>query len=63
MAAVFAVGSSVTVEWLSRRLRLREDSAIAVIWALGMAVGVLFVFLTPGYVPELNNLLLAQSSP
>ena len=57
MAAVFAVGSSVTVEWLSRRLRLREDSAIAVIWALGMAVGVLFVFLTPGYVPELNNLL------
>lgn len=57
MAAVFAVGSSVGVEWLSRRLRLREDSAIAVIWALGMALGVLFVFMTPGYVPELNAFL------
>ena len=57
MAAVFAVGSSMGVEWMSTRLRLREDSAVAVIWALGMAVGVLFVFLTPGYVPELNSFL------
>lgn len=57
MAAVFAVGSSLGVDWLARRHRVREDSAIAVIWALGMAVGVLFVFLTPGYVPELNSFL------
>lgn len=57
MAAVFAVGSSMAVENLSRTWRLREDSAIAVVWALGMAIGVLFVFLTPGYVPELNSFL------
>lgn len=57
MAAVFAVASSLGVDWLSRRHRVREDSAIAVIWALGMAVGVCFVFLTPGYVPELNTFL------
>lgn len=56
-AAVFAVGSALGVEWLSTRIRVREDSAIALIWALGMAVGVLFVFLTPGYVPELNSFL------
>ncbi|MDE6267617.1 MAG: metal ABC transporter permease [Muribaculaceae bacterium] len=57
MAAVFAVGSSAGVEWLASRYRVREDSAVAVVWALGMAVGVLFVFLTPGYVPELNSFL------
>lgn len=57
MAGGFAVVSSMGVEWLWRRLKLREDSAIAVIWALGMALGVLFVFLTPGYVPELNAFL------
>lgn len=57
MAAVFAVGSSLGVDWLSSRFRLREDSAIAVVWALGMALGVFFVFLTPGYVPELNSFL------
>lgn len=57
MAGVFAVGSSLGVEWMSRRFSVREDSAIAVIWGLGMALGVLFVFLTPGYVPELNSFL------
>lgn len=57
MAALFAVGSSLGVEWMSSRHRVREDSAIAVIWSIGMAVGVLFVFLTPGFVPELNAFL------
>lgn len=57
MAGVFAVASSVAVEWVSSRLKLRSDSAVAVIWAFGMAIGVLFVFLTPGYVPELNAFL------
>lgn len=56
-AAVFAIAASVGVEAMSSKFRLREDSAIAVIWAVGMAVGVLFVFLTPGYVPELNTFL------
>lgn len=55
-AAAFAVGGSLAVNAMSRR-RAREDSAIAVVWALGMALGILFVFLTPGYVPELNGFL------
>lgn len=57
MAAVFAVASSLGVQWMSERHRVREDSAIAVVWALGMALGTLFIFLTPGYVPELNAFL------
>lgn len=56
-AGIFAVGSALGVEWLSSRYRVREDSAIAVVWAVGMAVGVVFVFLTPGFVPELNSFL------
>ena len=55
-AAIFAAGSSLGADWLSRR-RVRRDSAIAVVWAFGMALGILFVFLTPGYVPELNSFL------
>lgn len=42
---------------MSTRQNVREDSAIAVVWSLGMAIGVVFVFLTPGYVPELNSFL------
>lgn len=56
-AAVFAVASSLGVQWISSRHQVREDSAIAVIWALGMALGTIFIFLTPGYVPELNSFL------
>ena len=57
MAALFAVVSSLGVDRLSRYHNVREDSAIAVIWAVGMALGTLFIFLTPGYVPELNAFL------
>lgn len=57
MAGVFAVASSLGVEWLATKQHIREDSAIGVIWALGMALGTLFIFLTPGYVPELNSFL------
>ncbi|MDE6049329.1 MAG: metal ABC transporter permease [Paramuribaculum sp.] len=57
MAAVFAIASSMGVELMSTRGRIREDSATAVVWALGMAIGILFVFLTSGYVPELNGFL------
>lgn len=56
-AALFAIASSLGVQWMATRHRVREDSAIAVVWALGMAIGTLFIFLTPGYVPELNTFL------
>lgn len=57
MASLFAIASSLGVQWMSTHDRVREDSAIAVIWAIGMAIGTLFIFLTPGYVPELNSFL------
>lgn len=57
MAAVAAVAGSLGVEWLTARRRVRADSAIAVVWAVGMALGILFIFLTSGYVPELNSFL------
>lgn len=56
-AAVFAVLSAFGVEWLSKRKDMREDSAIAVFWALGMALGVMFTFLSPGFAPDLSAYL------
>lgn len=56
-AAVFAVLSAFGVEWLSKRKDMREDSAIAVFWALGMALGIIFTFLSPGYTPDLSAYL------
>lgn len=55
-ASLFAVGGALGVDRLSKA-GARRDSAIAVIWASGMALGILFVFMTDGYVPELNTFL------
>lgn len=57
LATVFAVASALGVQLLGAKGRVREDSAIAVVWAAGMAIGVTFVFLSPGAVPELNAFL------
>jgi zinc transport system permease protein len=45
------------VEWLSKKQGVREDSAIAAFWALGMALGVICIFLTPGYTPNISAYL------
>ena len=56
-AALFAVLSAFGVEWLSKRKDMREDSAIAVFWTLGMALGIMFTFLSPGFAPDLSAYL------
>ncbi len=56
-AAGFSVLSAFGVEWLSKRKDMREDSAIAVFWTFGMAVGIIFSFLAPGFTPDLSAFL------
>ena len=66
-AMAFSVLAAFGVEWASRSQNIREDSAIAGVWSLGMALGVIFIFLTPGYAPNLSaylfgNILTISSS-
>ena len=56
-AAIFSVLSAFGVEWLSKRSDMREDSAIAVFWTFGMAIGIIFSFLAPGFTPDLSSYL------
>lgn len=56
-AAVFALLSSLGIEYFTRSAKVREDSSIAIWWSLGMAVGILFIYLTPGYAPNLMSYL------
>ncbi len=56
-AAVFGVLSALGIEYLSLHHRIREDSAIGILWAFGMAVGIIFIYLSPGYSPNLMSYL------
>lgn len=56
-AALFGILSALGVEYLSVRQKIREDSAIGILWAFGMAIGIIFIYLTPGYTPNLMSYL------
>lgn len=56
-AAVFSIFSALGIEALSKNSELREDSLIGMMWSFGMAVGIIFVFLTPGYASDLMSYL------
>ena len=53
----FAIASACGVEWMSGKKTVREDSAIALFWTLGMSVGIICCFLTPGFMPDLPSFL------
>jgi len=56
-AAAFGILSGVGIEYLSGKQKIREDSAIGILWAFGMAIGIIFIYLTPGYAPNLMSFL------
>ncbi|MDE5418692.1 metal ABC transporter permease [Labilibaculum sp. DW002] len=56
-AAVFGVFSALGIEWVSKKTDVRQDSVIGILWALGMALGIIFIYMTPGYAPNLMSFL------
>lgn len=56
-AMLFAIASALGIGAISRRTRLPVDTSIGILWATGMALGVIFIGLTPGYTPDLSSYL------
>ncbi len=53
----FGIASALVIGEVRRRTLLSEDTAIGVIWAMGMALGIMLIALTPGYAPDLLSYL------
>ena len=56
-ATLFSILSALGILFLSENKKIREDSLIGIFWSAGMAIGVLFIYLTPGYAPNLMSYL------
>ncbi len=56
-AGVFSLFAALGIEALSHRLDVRRDSLIGMMWSFGMATGIIFVFITPGYAANLMTYL------
>lgn len=55
-----AVISAGIIGWIYMYCREREDTIIAALWSIGMAIGIVFIALTPGASVELTNLLVGN---
>ena len=60
-ALIAALTAAGVIGWVSVNSREREDSAISAVWSLGMALGVIFIYLTPGYTSDLMGYLFGNS--
>ena len=56
-AVFFTVASALGMGLVTRRTKLPEDTAIGILWAMGMAIGIVFIGLAPGYAPDLFSYL------
>ena len=56
-ATIFAVITAIIIAIITIKNRNRIDSIIGMMWASGMAIGIVFVDLTPGYNVDLMSYL------
>lgn len=56
-AIVFSVAAALAMGVVQRKTRERADTIIGMMWAIGMAVGIILIDLTPGYAADLMSYL------
>jgi zinc transport system permease protein len=56
-ALAAALIAALLIGWISLRWREQEDTLIGALWAVGMAIGIIFISLTPGYNVNLMSYL------
>lgn len=56
-AAVFAVLAAAAIGHIRNTAHQNTDTLIGAVWSGGMALGILFVYLTPGFAPDLMSYL------
>jgi zinc transport system permease protein len=53
----FSLLTALGIGTISKTIKVAEDTAIGILWTLGMALGIVFVNLAPGYAPDLFSYL------
>ncbi len=58
LAAIpFSIISAIAIGGVKQITNISEDTGIGILWSVGMAIGVIFINLTPGYAPDLFSYL------
>lgn len=54
---IFAIMSSLGISYINRKSHTNTDALIGMFWSAGMALGIVFVSLMPGYPPDMTSYL------
>ena len=58
LAAIpFSIASAMIIGGVEKKVKISADTAMGILWSVGMALGVIFINLTPGYAPDLFSYL------
>lgn len=66
-AFVFAILAAILISIIKQKKKQNEDTVLSAFWAVGMAIGIIFMSMTPGYNSNLmsylfGNILLVTNS-
>ncbi len=56
-ALLAAIAAALLIGWVRLHWQAQEDTLIGALWAIGMAIGVIFISKTPGYQSDLMSYL------
>jgi zinc transport system permease protein len=56
-ATIFGIAAALVVGAAQRRVGSGLDTLVSIVWSVGMALGIVFVALAPGYAPDLMSYL------
>ncbi len=56
-ALLAAILAALLIGWVRLNWQTQEDTLIGALWAIGMAIGILFISKTPGYQADLMSYL------
>lgn len=56
-AVLFSILSALGIGFINKKNKIQEDASIGAIWAVGMAIGLIFIYFTPGYAADLMTYL------
>ena len=56
-ATAFVLASAVLIARMEEKKLNQDDLFIGILWAIGVAIGIIFIHMTPGYAPDLMTFL------
>ncbi len=56
-ALFFSIAAALGIATIKRKTNVNPDIPIGLFWSAGMALGILFIYLAPGYPPDMSSYL------